>query len=61
MMTEEILFIAMNLILIKNKIKRFYQITNNNINFVRVLHGHKYEEKYLLVLQGVFKDMCCKN
>ena len=40
---------------LKKKIKRFYQITNNNINFVRAWHGHKNEEKYLLVLKGVFK------
>ena len=41
--------------LIQKKIKRFYKITNNNINFVRAWHGHKKEEKYLLVLKGVFK------
>ena len=41
--------------LIQKKIKRFYQITNNNINFVRAWHGHKKEEKFLLILEGVFK------
>ena len=46
--------------LIKNKIKRFYQITNNNINFVRAWHGHKYEDKFLLVLQGAFKICAVK-
>ena len=40
---------------IQKKIKRFYQIANNNINFVRAWHGHKKEEKFLLVLEGVFK------
>ena len=37
---------------LKNKIKRFYLIKNNNINFIRAWHGHKKEEKYLLVLHG---------
>jgi len=40
---------------IQKKIKRFYQITNNNINFVRAWHGHKNEEKFLFVLQGTFR------
>lgn len=40
---------------IQKKIKRFYQITNNNINFVRAWHGHKKEDKFLLVLKGSFK------
>ena len=31
---------------IKKKIKRFYQITNNNINFIRAWHGHKKEDKF---------------
>lgn len=44
-----------NFNIIKNKIKRFYLISNNNINFIRAWHGHKKEEKYLLVLQGAFK------
>ena len=45
---------------IQKKIKRFYQITNNNINFVRAWHGHKKEEKFLLVLKGVFKICAVK-
>ena len=44
----------------KNKIKRFYQITNNNINFVRAWHGHKKEEKFLLVTKGSFKVCAVK-
>ena len=43
----------------KKKKKRFYQITNN-INFIRAWHGHKKEDKFLLVQKGVFK-ICCKN
>ena len=46
--------------LIQRKIKRFYQITNNNINFVRAWHGHKKEEKFLFVLQGAFKICAVK-
>ena len=44
----------------QKKIKRFYQITNNNINFVRAWHGHKKEEKFLLVLKGAFKICAVK-
>ncbi len=39
----------------KNKIKRFYQISNHEINFVRAWHGHKREKKYILILQGSLK------
>ena len=46
--------------LIQRKVKRFYQITNNNINFVRAWHGHKKEEKFLFVLQGAFKICAVK-
>ena len=45
---------------IEKKIKRFYQITNHNINFVRAWHGHKKEDKYLLVTKGVFKICAVK-
>lgn len=45
---------------IQKKIKRFYQITNNNLNFVRAWHGHKKEEKFLLVTKGVFKICAVK-
>ncbi len=45
---------------IQKKIKRFYQVTNNNINFVRAWHGHKKEEKFLLVVQGSFKICAVK-
>ena len=36
-----------------SKIKRFYQITNFKTPFVRAWHGHKYENKYIVVLKGV--------
>ena len=36
-----------------SRIKRFYQITNFKTPFVRAWHGHKYEDKYILVLKGV--------
>lgn len=39
----------------KNKIKRFYQIENNNINFVRAWHAHKKENKFILILTGSLK------
>ena len=35
-----------------SKIKRFYQITNFKTPFVRAWHGHKYENKYIIVLKG---------
>ena len=46
--------------LVQKKIKRFYQINNNNINFVRAWHGHKKEDKFLLVLKGAFKICAVK-
>jgi dTDP-4-dehydrorhamnose 3,5-epimerase-like enzyme len=39
----------------KYKIKRFYEIKNHNINFIRAWHGHKLEKKYILILQGSLK------
>ena len=59
MTIEATLYIAMNLTS-KKKIKRFYQITNNNINFIRAWHGHKKEDKFLLVQKGVFKICAVK-
>ena len=35
-----------------SKIKRFYHLTNFNNPFVRAWHGHKYEDKYILVNKG---------
>lgn len=46
--------------IIEKKIKRFYLINNNNINFVRAWHGHKKEEKFLFVIQGSFKICAVK-
>ncbi len=45
---------------IQKKIKRFYQVSNNNINFIRAWHGHKKEEKFLFVIQGSFKICAVK-
>ena len=39
----------------KNKIRRFYKIMNHNINFIRAWHGHKVEEKFILILNGSLK------
>ena len=39
----------------KFKIKRFYKIFNNRINFIRAWHGHKKENKYILILKGSLK------
>jgi len=33
-------------------IKRFYQVENHRLGFVRAWHGHKREEKYLYVVSG---------
>tara|TARA_Y100000996_G_scaffold378131_1_gene330600 strand:+ start:62 stop:505 length:444 start_codon:yes stop_codon:yes gene_type:complete len=35
-----------------NKIKRFYHITNFSNPFIRAWHGHKFEDKYILVTKG---------
>ena len=35
-------------------IKRFYHISNHEINFVRAWHGHKKENKYFYVTSGKF-------
>ena len=35
-----------------SKIKRFYHITNYNNPFIRAWHGHKKEDKYILVTKG---------
>jgi dTDP-4-dehydrorhamnose 3,5-epimerase len=34
-------------------VKRFYQVENHDINFIRAWHGHKKEGKYVYVTQGV--------
>lgn len=33
-------------------VKRFYQVENHNINFIRAWHGHKKEGKYVYVTSG---------
>ena len=35
-----------------SKIKRFYHISNFSTPFVRAWHGHKIEDKYILVTKG---------
>lgn len=39
----------------KNGIKRFYQITNHQINFIRAWHGHKKENKFIMITDGSLK------
>jgi len=34
-------------------VKRFYLVENHQIGFIRAWHGHKREEKYVLVVDGV--------
>ena len=34
------------------KIKRFYIVSNHRTNFIRAWHGHKKENKYVMVIQG---------
>lgn len=38
-----------------NDVKRFYQITNHKIGFVRAWHGHRNESKFLLCNSGSFR------
>lgn len=33
-------------------IKRFYQVENHRVGFIRAWHGHKHEEKYMYVASG---------
>ncbi len=33
-------------------IKRFYQISNHKLNYIRAWHGHKNETKYFYVAKG---------
>jgi len=35
-----------------NDVKRFYQVENHDINFIRAWHGHKKEGKYVYVANG---------
>jgi len=35
-----------------DKVKRFYQVENHTINFIRAWHGHKQEGKYVYVPKG---------
>lgn len=35
-----------------SRIKRFYAVENINTNVVRAFHGHRKEEKYVLVISG---------
>jgi len=37
-----------------SKVKRFYQVENHQIGFIRAWHGHKIEAKYLFVSKGAF-------
>ncbi len=39
----------------KFKIKRFYKVENNQANFIRAWHGHKKENKFILILKGSVK------
>ena len=39
----------------EKKIKRFYKIENHKLNFIRAWHGHKKEQKYILILSGSIK------
>lgn len=34
-------------------IKRFYQVENHTVNFIRAWHGHEKEAKYVYVVKGV--------
>lgn len=38
-----------------SNVKRFYIVSNHKTGFVRAWHGHKKEEKYMLVLKGAAK------
>jgi dTDP-4-dehydrorhamnose 3,5-epimerase len=35
-----------------SSVKRFYQVQNHTINFIRAWHGHKKEGKYVYVASG---------
>lgn len=33
-------------------VKRFYQVENHRVGFIRAWHGHKHEHKYMYVVSG---------
>lgn len=35
-----------------SSVKRFYQVQNHTVNFIRAWHGHKNEGKYVYVASG---------
>ncbi|MGD9107943.1 MAG: WxcM-like domain-containing protein [Gammaproteobacteria bacterium] len=35
-----------------DKVKRFYQVENHSLNFIRAWHGHRKEGKYFYVAKG---------
>jgi dTDP-4-dehydrorhamnose 3,5-epimerase len=35
-----------------SRVKRFYQVENHALNFVRAWHAHKHEGKYIYVAKG---------
>jgi dTDP-4-dehydrorhamnose 3,5-epimerase len=35
------------------RVKRFYMVENHSVGLVRAWHAHRFEEKYVLVAQGV--------
>lgn len=38
-----------------SRVKRFYQVSNHEKNFIRAWHGHKKEQKYVYVSKGSIK------
>ena len=52
--------VSFNNNLILKKIKRFYIVKNNKINFIRAWHGHKIEAKYILCIVGKAKISAVK-
>lgn len=43
-----------------SKIKRKYIVKNHNNNFIRAFHAHKYEKKWVEVLQGTARIVLFK-
>jgi tRNA U34 5-carboxymethylaminomethyl modifying enzyme MnmG/GidA len=41
------------------KAVRTYKVTNKQIKTVRAWHGHKLEEKWIIVEEGEFLSLCC--
>lgn len=41
-----------------SRVKRFYQVENHDVGFIRAFHGHKHEKKWFWPTKGTFLVGC---